>query len=59
MTVKNYSLYKLRHDLIDEPMRTVQEDKALKVLDQWYNGTRPEKGALLSLIRLGVIENDR
>lgn len=57
-TVTNYNLYKLRHNLINEDLPTVNEQYALEVLEQWYEGLSSEVTTVNKLIKIGVLTNE-
>lgn len=57
-TITNYNLFKLRHELINEPLPTVTERFALDILEQWYNGLASETTTVNKLSKLGVLNNE-
>lgn len=56
MTTNNYNLYELRHDLIEQDMLNNNEDLAVRVLENWYEGKDSEPTVVRKLVKLGVIE---
>lgn len=56
MTTNNYNLYELRHDLIEQDMLNNNEDLAVRVLENWYEGRDSEPTVVRKLVKLGVIE---
>lgn len=58
MNIANYSLSKLRFDLMDMgEFCKPEEEEAVKVLNDWNNGLRSEREAVKKLVKLGIIEN--
>lgn len=57
-TITNYNLFKLRHELISEPLPTVAERFALDIVEQWYNGLASEVTTVNKLSKLGVLNNE-
>lgn len=56
MTTNNYNLYELRHNLIEQDMLDNNEDLAIRVLENWYEGRDSEPTVIRKLVKLGVIE---
>ena len=59
MTTKQYNLYQLRHDLIDQEMRLPIEDEALKIVEHWFEGRDSEMVAVKKLTKLGIIKEEK
>ena len=57
-TITNYNLFKLRHELINEPLPTVTERFALDILEQWYHGLASEPTTVNKLSKLGFLNNE-
>jgi hypothetical protein len=56
MNKENYDLYKLRHNLIEQDMRNANENMAIKVVENWYEGKDSEKTVIRKLIKLNIIK---
>jgi hypothetical protein len=56
MTINNYNLYELRHNLIEQDMLSSNEDLAVRVLENWYEGKDSEPTTVRKLVKLGIIK---
>ena len=53
-----YNLFGIRHELINQEMPTHQEELALQLLNDWYDGLSSEVSTVNKLIKIGILTNE-